>query len=544
MLNAYLSSTLPGIGEKSALNVLVAGVVLYTLSTTILCFARNYIAARRIGLKIIISPITPYTLQWRLVASILERVLVRFRWYRAIDWTCAWQDGNTLHKELGDCFIVVSPGLNVVCTSDPKTIEHVLKDWRAFVKPDNVNEILGTFGHNVDTSNGDDWPRHRKIVAPCFSERASATVWGEAVTQSDSLLKKWLDSDSATVVQDTGMLALNVISAVAFENQNVNAPTAGHVLSLHDSLTTVMSTGISPALEGIMPWLDVPVLRRLMPGSIKKLMLACDEFRAYTTELLNHHQGSHIDASSSNLNLINTLIKANSVDARSRLSKSELRGNVFIFTVGGLESTSATLSFALALLAIHPQVQEWVREEVDEVLSGKELNSLEYKDIFPRLKRVLAVMFETLRLYSPSPPLPRSFHNKNAAFSIPTSDKGKEIVYLGPRTQIMMNSWASHASLNISNSSPSMEFDPARWLQSTSLSHNTPGFYPWGSGPRICPGMKFSQVEFCAVIVSVLARCKLSADRGEVEKGLGGSRADPLLLGMRGEVGVMVVGRS
>lgn len=100
---------------------------------------RNYISARRSGLRIIVSPITPYTLQWQLAASLLRPHLQDYRWFRAIDWTCCWQDNDKLHRELGLCFIVVAPGHNVLCTSDPKTIEHVLKDWRGFVKPDNVN---------------------------------------------------------------------------------------------------------------------------------------------------------------------------------------------------------------------------------------------------------------------------------------------------------------------------------------------------------------------------------------------------------------------
>lgn len=265
-------------------------------------------------------------------------------------------------------------------------------------------KVIRGYYADVTKSNGDDWPRHRKIVAPCFSERASATVWAEAVSQSNTLLTQWLASESADVVQDTGKLALNVISAVAFENQNVSTPTKGHALSLHDALTTVMSTSISPALEGIMPWLDVPILRNLMPGSIEKLMLACDEFRRYTTEIIASNSTTEsTQTSTSNLNLINTLIKANSANAKSRLSESELRGNVFIFTVGGLESTSATLAFALSLLAIHPEVQEWVREEVDEVLGGRELGSVEYRDVFPRLRRVLALM---VRLHHPLLSLP------------------------------------------------------------------------------------------------------------------------------------------
>ena len=100
---------------------------------------RNYLSARKTGLRIIISPITPYTLQWRLLTSLCGSYLQQYRWFRAIDWTCCWQDNDRLHQELGLCFIIVAPGHNVLCTSDPKTIEHVLKKWREFVKPDNVN---------------------------------------------------------------------------------------------------------------------------------------------------------------------------------------------------------------------------------------------------------------------------------------------------------------------------------------------------------------------------------------------------------------------
>lgn len=100
---------------------------------------RNYRNARKSGLRCIVSPLTPYTWNWQLATALFGPVLRQFRWYRAIDWTCAWQDDHRVHRELGECFIVVSSGYNVLCTSDPKTTEHVLRKWRDFVKPDNVN---------------------------------------------------------------------------------------------------------------------------------------------------------------------------------------------------------------------------------------------------------------------------------------------------------------------------------------------------------------------------------------------------------------------
>jgi cytochrome P450 len=242
-------------------------------------------------------------------------------------------------------------------------------------------------------SNGDDWLRHRKLTAPCFNERASSTVWTEAFQQSESLLTQWLSAPSShtpNTINDTSTLALNVISAVAFENHQVNKPTQGHTLSLREALVTVMSTSISPALEGLMPWFTTPGLNAFLPSSIKKLLLAMSEFQAYMDETVARERAKPI-SHDAKPNLINTLIKANTTDpeTKARLSATELRGNIFIFTVGGLESTSITLSYALALLAIHPDVQDWVSDEVNQVFKESDAP---YALVFPKLKRVMAVM--------------------------------------------------------------------------------------------------------------------------------------------------------
>jgi hypothetical protein len=56
--------------------------------------------------------------------------------------------------------------------------------------------------------------------------------------------------------------------------------------------------------------------------------------------------------------------------------------------------------------------------------------------------------------------------------------------------------------------------------------------------------MKFSQVEFCAVLVDILGRVRINAGKEEVQKVLAGSVADPLLLHVRGEIRVSVEERD
>ncbi|KAH3956464.1 hypothetical protein HBI24_161690 [Parastagonospora nodorum] len=523
---------------SSLLKTLTTVATLYLLILLLFPLTQNYIRARRTGLRVIISPITPYNLTWRIASSSLRPILQHCTWYRVIDWTCCWQDASLASTSAEKEVLVVSPGLILLCTRDEKTIEGVLRKWREFEKPEWVNDILGTFGRNVDTSNGDDWTRHRKIIAPCFNERASARVWIEALAQTDRLVKSWLDSKSGAIVEGMSTLALNVISAVAFENHNVNEPTAGHTMSLKEALTTVMSTYISPMVEGFM---HNPLVRICLPPRIRRLLRAMSEFSQYMDDLVTRERAQSQKHSAAPRNLIQTLIHANAaVDqaGKPQLSDSELRGNVFLFTIGGLESTSATLTYALALLAVNPEVQEWVYEEIDGLTDLSD----DYGKVFPRLGRVRAVMFETLRLFAPSPPLPRTYYNPSLPCDIPTST-GSGILTLPPKTQIILNSWPVHhiySSLSPATSPPSTEWNPKLWLSNAAPEK----FFPWGFGPRVCPGMKFSQVEFCAVLVGVFGRVRIKAGREEVQRVLAGSVADPLLLHVREEIRVSVEERD
>ena len=123
----------------------------------------------------------------------------------------------------------------------------------------------------------------------------------------------------------------------------------------------------------------------------------------------------------------------------------------------------------------------------------------------------------------------------------------------------MLNSWASHTSS--ANFPDPLTWNPKRWIQSHSagrskvtlpeilsaeeLKHPTSGsgFFAWGTGPRICPGMKFSKVEFCSVLSSVLEKVRVEVVCQDDEKvGVAGQKvmsilrdscADPLLLHVR-----------
>jgi cytochrome P450 len=79
-----------------------------------------------------------------------------------------------------------------------------------------------------------------------------------------------------------------------------------------------------------------------------------------------------------------------------------------------------------------------------------------------------------------------------------------------------------------------LTWKPSRWIESTSNSLTSPvtkellesetsvtpvkgSYIPWADGPRICPGKKFAQVEFVAVIAVLLWKHRVSINPREGE---------------------------
>jgi cytochrome P450 len=82
--------------------------------------------------------------------------------------------------------------------------------------------------------------------------------------------------------------------------------------------------------------------------------------------------------------------------------------------------------------------------------------------------------------------------------------QGKDVV-IPPHVHLLINSAALHTLPSYWGSDYAL-WRPNRWLdEEEHLLQPPPGmFNAWTTGPRVCPGKKFSQVEFVAVIARLL----------------------------------------
>ena len=142
--------------------------------------------------------------------------------------------------------------------------------------------------------------------------------------------------------------------------------------------------------------------------------------------------------------------------------------------IGGFESTSTTMRFALAFLASHPKYQEDIQNQLDEVLAGR---SPSLKDR-PKLPFIQAMILETFRCGNVAPlvlPHVARIDTTLGGYRVPKGtvvSANTESVHLDPKC------WED----------PTV-FNPYHHIDANgNLIMNQGNFYPFRAGCRLCAG--------------------------------------------------------
>ena len=251
----------------------------------------------------------------------------------------------------------------------------------------------------ISQAQGPDWQRMRRSTATSFNEVTNRVVWREALKQGTQMRQGWLAAGAEGVrstATNTQMLALNVILSAGFGQSYdfVSDTTDDHAAKDTDKMdyreaikvvidNTLLIIGVGPHM--------LPTL-----GSLSNKMAhvgkAYNMFRQYMTDMLA--EGRKSSAAETKGNLLESLVSASRDD--KLLSQREVIGNMFVYTFGGHDTTAHSLASTLVLLSVYPEVQEWMREEIREVLKDDNIENWDYDD-FAKLKRTQAVQVRSSR---------------------------------------------------------------------------------------------------------------------------------------------------
>lgn len=269
-----------------------------------------------------------------------------------------YPDKHKIHDELGPAFIICTPWIIELVIADAETTEFILNNRKTFLKPKMFYERLNVFGRSVDTVEGAEWSKHRRLTAPSFNERVSSHVWKESIDQAKQMQKIWLAqgaSGTKDVIHDTMTLALHVLTSAgfgvtySFKNASQRIP-APHKQSYRDALSIALQNW---TLITVIPMQYLT--NKLFPASFQKVGHACKELKSYMYELVSEaKQNPQVEN-----NLLSALVRVSEDAGQAKpghgLTDEELYGNIFIYSMAGHETTGNAVSAAIAYLAADPQ---------------------------------------------------------------------------------------------------------------------------------------------------------------------------------------------
>ncbi|KAI0349208.1 cytochrome P450 [Trametes cingulata] len=389
--------------------------------------------------------------------------------------------------------------------ADPAVIKDVIGARARFPKPMGPYRILLAFGPNLVASEGEEWKRQRRLVAPAFSEKNNRLVWDETVRILYDLFDNVWGKQNTVVVDNitdlTVPITLLVIGVAGFGrritwNEDAVAP-AGHKMTFKDALNIVSRNLFLQILfpRWLLRW-GTPTMRRFHT--------AYHELGQYMQEMIDARRAAEVKEERHDL--FSSLLDANEGLAESgeKLTDRGLMGNVFIFMVAGTRPfrtlTSAhTLAYAFILLALYQDEQEKLYQAIKATLPDGRTPTYEE---FSSFSYSMAVFNETLRLFPPVITIPKQ-SAEDTSFTTTNAAGEKRTIPVPKGTFVTVHTPGLHNNPKYWDDPEA--FKPARFLGN----YPRDAFLPFSGGPRGCIGRGFSETESIAVLTLIISRYRV-----------------------------------
>nr|WP_072846132.1 cytochrome P450 [Rhodococcus tukisamuensis] len=345
-------------------------------------------------------------------------------------------------------------------------------------------------------STESNWSRAHNILMPAFALSAMKCYHDTMLETVRGLIAYWDErahDGTVDVHTDTSKLTLETIARIGFGyhfdpfTRTKPDPYAAAVSRLFAFL------GRS-AYRIPVPWMEAIVHR----GEIRQKNSDMTYVRQVIDDVIQSRRqdpGGQFD------DLLQLMLTTADPETGQFLDDENVRNQVFTFLNAGHETTSGTLSFALHLLATHPDVADQARDELHSLWPADTDPDPEFGDIH-KLRYLRRVVDETLRLWPIAP----------GFFREPKQDTtlGGYTVAAG---QAMFALTLQVHRDPVWGEDP-LAFDPDRFLPERTRSRPAGIYKPFGTGMRSCIGRQFALHETVLALALILHRYDLEPEPG------------------------------
>ncbi|KPP74715.1 cytochrome P450 4B1-like, partial [Scleropages formosus] len=353
--------------------------------------------------------------------------------------------------------------------------------------------------HSLDrdgllVSRGQKWFRHRRLLTPGFHYDILKNYdkWETYANQEDSF----------ELFEHVSLMALDTIMKCAFSCEShcqTEGGTNSYIQAVYE-LSDIINTR-----SLVFPY-HSDVLFHLSPHGYR-FRKACKIAHQHTDEVIKQRKKALKEELGTGqkryLDFLDILLCAKD-DEQQGLSDKDIRAEVDTFMFEGHDTTATGISWILYSLACHPKHQQMCREEVTEVLRGKD--TMEWEDL-SKIPYTTMCIKESLRLYPPVPSMARKL-TKAVTFA-----DGRT---LPEGSMIGTSIYSLHRNPAIWENPE--EFEPLRFLPENCAKRSPHAFLPFSAGPRNCIGQNFAMNEMKVAVALTLRRYQLEKDPKKIPK--------------------------
>jgi cytochrome P450 len=394
--------------------------------------------------------------------------------YEASEDLLTWMTGN--FAKFGDIYSANICGSNAYVVGDPKYADHILREnWQNYKKGDSTKRIGFLLGKGLMVSEGDFWKQQRRLVQPSFHTDMVAAAVGIMRSVNSALLEKWMlaarEKTCINVTRDVSAAVLEITLRYLFGADYSKVMAHFEILSNE-------------------PTRDLRFMQLFRPlrNIVTQIILERRESQRVTTDVLG------------------MLMSARDRESGQAMPDGQIVSEMMTLIVAGHETTASTLAWVWHLLSEHPQADEKLSAELQDV----SVDATCWEDL-SRFVYTKQVIEEAMRLYPPGWLLIRK--------ALKDDCLGSYFVPAGTEVYISPYLIQHNPSLWIQPD----EFNPDRFTSQDMHRGQPPATVPFSAGPRKCIGEMFARVEMQLHVMTIAARLRLrqvSGDPSSLEAGV------------------------
>nr|QWX90777.1 cytochrome P450 CYP325A [Anopheles funestus]UBF41904.1 cytochrome P450 [Anopheles funestus] len=411
---------------------------------------------------------------------------------------------NELFRKYDQMFKLPLGPKTVLCLSHPDLIQQALTNRACQDKAFFYRFLEMDYG--LLSSRYSDWKLYRKLLNPAFNQRiliSFISIFSRCSADMVARMAKEEDSPKPfDVLHYTSQCTLEMVCASSLKSDITDDPHAKDVCGGIEKICSIMSS----RLFNVLLYSDLLFTLTQRYKEMQKLRIKLQRvvdpiLYGRREEIVQERlQNCHSDSEEhyrKPMVFLDQLLNTKRGD--EDLAMKEIENHIYTIIGAGSETSANQVAYILMLLAMHPDVQDRVYEEIRSIYGDSSLN-VSY-DTISAQNYLDQVIKETMRLFPVAPLIGRE--------TIETVELGNVVV--PPGVTLLMNILTVHRNKDLWGERAHV-FDPDRFDPSTydTDKHHPFSYIPFGGGPRNCIGYRYGMFTMKIMVTQVLHSYVLS----------------------------------